>query len=150
MEAFVQVYMAYYQLKVAMAGTEGTYTEELKEALIQLDKYQNLGEYDGGFEQVSSIEDYRKLIPATDEGYKIFVKEVIEFRKNSPNYGEERKKISEEVKETWELLKANKEEVKEKGTKVMSQVKYALELYIPPQNKEGKYQYDFEEVKNYE
>ncbi len=151
MQDFVKLYMAYYQLKIAKAGSEGTYIEELNTYVNKLSSYSGLGKFDGDFAQVSRLKEYRALIPATDEGYDKFIEETEKFLITSPNYTEESKIASHRTQEAWEEINKNKAEIilsLEENT--IAKTKYALEIYLPPKDTAGSYSYVHEEVKDYE
>ncbi len=150
MDDFKNIYTNYYSIKMCQSGSEDEYEKDLREAFDSIEKNNGLGYYDGDFVAVSNLKEFRNMIDISDEAYNKFVEEANSFRENSPRHDEEFKKSAIDVEKEFEAIVNKKSEVMAAGEKTMKKMKYALEIYEPPKNKDGKYEYVFEEVREFE
>ncbi|MCL1865467.1 MAG: hypothetical protein FWF73_06630 [Spirochaetes bacterium] len=141
-EAFCALYFDYFYYSVKQRKADffgsGDTKEDLKKGLNRLSKPSS----DISF--LAAKEKFRKLIPCTDKGYKNFVDEVVPMAEKGIDESEENKKVENEFKKAWDIIKAKKEEIIEIGKINLATIKYKEILVISPESKTGKY--TFEEV----
>ncbi len=150
MQAFADIFTDYTDLRCALPGNEGTYHKDLLKHFEDFERDTGLGHFDGDFEEVSKLEEYRRMIPAGDEAYEKFVKEAVVFRQTPPNYDDECAEIAQKGKAELDELIASQHEITAFGKEIKKRIKYAAEIYLPPADKTGSYTHTCEVVRDYE
>ncbi len=150
MQAFQNIFTVYTELNCALPGTEGTYHKDLLRHFQDFESYTGLGYFDGSFEKVAKLQEYRQMIPVDNNAYEKFIKEALIFRQAPPNYSNECAEIAQKEKEELSELLAFQCDITTFGKAIKKRIKYATEVYLPPLDKNGSYTYACEVVRDYE
>lgn len=149
-EAFSTIYDCYVTLSCCSAADKvaiKSALKDLREALGRLTKPS------AEFAALAALPRFRRLIPATDEGYRGFVEAVPRLASQGSDFAAEERQIEAELAKTRTLLSSNpaeKEAVEESGRDNFAKVKRSQVLVLAPDSKDGRYTYSGEEVMDFE
>ena len=146
-EAFSTIYDCYVTLSCCSAADKvaiKSALQDLREALGKLTKPS------ADFAVLAALPRFRRLIAATDEGYRRFVEAVPRLAAQGADFSAEERQIGEDLRKTSASLPAENQAVKEAGRDSYGRVRRAQVLVLAPDSKDGRYTYTGEEVMNFE
>lgn len=97
------------------------------------------------FKKLSGIEEFRKSIMLCDDEYNKYIMDVEELVKTSFDDSENTKKYQEIFDKAWSVLKDKESIVKEIGRKEGAKTYRAAFMVIPPDDENGRYEFEMEE-----
>lgn len=143
-EAFGRLYNHYVSLvhgnlidDVVMQGA----SRDLKETLGKLSKP------DSNFSALAQREEFRDLVPITQEGYDVFVTKLTAIVAGGADFSKDKKQQEAEYKKTQKALHGERQRIKEVGSRNQAGVRRSRVKVHAPDTKDGKYRYSDEEVK---
>lgn len=142
-EAFCDIYDSYLLLSCCNSDDQSAINGALRNLSDALAK---LAKPAADFAQLAGLERFRQLIPANDRGYTRFVQTVNQISASGVDYGQEKRKIDEELKEVQQLVAADASVIKKRGQENLKIARRSQVVVVPPDSASGSYSYRDEEV----
>ncbi len=143
LEAFLTIFESYMQFKFAEELTDegvARIHDKLKRA------FESLSLPVSDFRELSKIKKFRDLIFLDDREYEDFVNEAETFRTSPPSFEDDLKMALSEAEEFWESIKPQKSEIIATYKDRLEKTRSVLCTVIAPNDKDGKYSFENEEV----